>query len=414
MAAVNPVLVIEDDESFRTAMQRWLELLGYTSVVAESAEDAAREYPKQELHAVLLDLHLPGRSGHVFLRQLRGIGSTTPVIVMSGGAQIDDVILAMRQGAADFLRKPFRIDELSTALERATKTSSPRAPAAPELVSSEGPTLAQVTPAKPTLATLREQIRKGSLSLPILDTQVGRIAKLLASPEVDPDELQSLVESDANLSATLLRTANSAYHSRGNAAKTVRDAFTRLGSRSVLNVITGAALQARLSVRGPFAEFARRQWINNVATSRFCGEIAKLLRRKDVERLQLFGLIHNLGELLFIHLVSEHQLGEDVDAVFEEMAVIHEEAGLALMRSWRMSKEICRIVGGHHGSEGHADYDFENERFIVLASWNLAIKCGFSYIPNQVGDPDEALAELGLAEGALATICADAQRWTFD
>lgn len=425
MAAIRPVLVIEDDEGFREALRRWLELLGYVGVLVDSIEAAALEFPKQTFHAVLLDLHLPGRSGHVFLRQLRGIGSNTPAIVMSGGAQIDDVILALRQGAADFLRKPFRIDQLSTALERVGKLQAAATGEAPMAAPDPSFGVALSAPpaslrsgskaaARPTLSTLLDHIRTGKATLPVLDAQVGRIAKLLAAPEVDSEELQSLVESDANLSATLLRTANSAYYSRGNPVKTIRDAFMRLGSRSVLNVVTGAALQARLSARGPFAEIARRQWINNLATSRFCGELAKALRRSDVERLQLFGLIHNLGEMLFIHLASGFDLAEEVSAIVAEMGVIHEEAGLALAKSWKMSSEICRIVGAHHWSDGSGDYDFEHERFIVLAGWNMAIKCGFSYLPDQVGEPGEALAELGLTEGALSALCADAEQWSFD
>ena len=89
------------------------------------------------------------------------------------------------------------------------------------------------------------------------------------------------------------------------------------------------------------------------------------------------------------------------------------EAGLALVRSWKMSSEICRIVGSHH-REGGGDYDFEHERFIVLASWNLAIQCGFSYAPNQAANPAEPLSELGLTEDSLGDLCHDAKKWTFE
>lgn len=431
MSAAEPVLVVEDDESFRQALSRWLEALAYRCVLAESVEEAVREYPKQKFCAVLLDLHLPGRSGHVFLRQLRGIGSETPVIVVSGGAEIDDVILAMRQGAADFLRKPFRIDELSAALSRATKShvAPPEArlerttsvsqalplvaTAPPAGLATAPPAGLATAPARPTLSTLIEHIRKGSVKLPVVDAQLGRIARLLASPDVDSDELQGLVESDANLTATLLRTANSAYYSRGIAMKTVREAATRLGSRGMLNVVTGAALQARLRVRGPFAELSRRQWMNNLATSRICGELARILRRTDGERLQLFGLIHNLGELVFLHLVSELELAEEPSTVLSQMSAIHEDVGLALVKSWRMSSDICRIVGSHHQISG-GDYEFENTRFIVLASWHLAIQFGFSYLPAQVGEPGDALAELGLTEDSLATLSREAKHWAFD
>lgn len=424
-----PVLVVEDDLSFREALRRWLNALGYACVLTESAEQAAQEFPKQPLSAVILDLNLPGRSGHVFLRQLRGIGAVTPVIVISGGAQMEDVILAMRNGAADFLRKPFRIDEIGTALERALRSASSGdsstglrigpmiadAPTRPHAaVAAQDTTKTNPQPQRSRLSQLLDRIRTGNAALPVLDSQVGRISRLLSSSDVDLEELQSLVDSDANFSATVLRAANSAYYARGMPAKTIRDAFTRLGSRSVLNVITGAALQTRLRVRGPLASVARSQWINSIVTSRFCGEIAKALRRSDGERLQLLGLMHNIGEPLFIHLASELDLGADTDAVVAEMPAIHEAAGLALVRAWKMPPDICRIVGLHHARDAGTDFDFENERFIVLAAWHLALKCGFTYGPNQSGEPAEALAELGLTEAALGNICAEAKQWTFD
>lgn len=442
MVTPSTILIVEDEPSFGQALGRWLEMLGHDSLLVGTAEEAASVYAARRFKSILLDLHLPGRSGHVFLRQLCGVNSQTPVIVISGGAQMDDVILALRNGAADFLRKPFRIDELAQALARATDDRSALnrllslakdvALPTPELTAAPGtsgaaapapeparavavPIAERTLPSRPrTVQALLEQIRRGVASLPVLDSQVGRIAQLLSAPEVDTEELLRLVESDAYLTTTLLRSANSAYYSRGTAVKGIRDAFTRLGSRSVLNLVTGAALQARLRVSGPFAEVARAQWRNSFATSRFCGEIAKSLRHRDAERLQLLGLIHNLGEQAFVYLVSDLELGLDGVALAQEMSNVHEQVGLALVRSWKMSPDVCRIVGSHHQADPRANYDLENERFIVLAAWNLAIKCGFSYLPEQQCDPSEPLAELGLTEEALAAVCADSAQWTFD
>lgn len=441
MEAPSTILIVEDEQSFGQALGRWLEMLGHDSVLVGTAEEAAEVYAARPFKSILLDLHLPGRSGHVFLRQLCGVNSPTPVIVISGGAQMDDVILALRNGAADFLRKPFRIDELAQALSRATDDRAPvnklislakdAALPAPDFTPPRGtpaaapsplahraaaaPVAERTAPNRPrTVAALLEQIRRGVASLPVLDSQVGRIAQLVSAPELDTEELLRVIESDAYLTTTLLRSANSAYYSRGTAVKGIRDAFTRLGSRSVLNVVTGAALQARLRVNGPLAEVARAQWRNSFATSRFCGEIAKALRHREAERLQLLGLIHNLGEQAFVYLVADLELGLDSATLAQEMSNVHEQIGLALVRSWKMSPEVCRIVGSHHQSDPRANYDFENERFIVLAAWNLAIKCGFSYLPDQPCDPAEPLAELGLTEDAFAEICAESAQWTFD
>jgi len=67
---------------------------------------------------ILLDLRMPEINGHVFLRDLNRQFVDVPVIVISGEGGMNDVILAMRNQAADYLQKPFKADELSRALDR--------------------------------------------------------------------------------------------------------------------------------------------------------------------------------------------------------------------------------------------------------------------------------------------------------
>ena len=112
-----PVLVVEDDLSFREALRRWLETLGHSCVLTESAEQAASEFPKQLFSAVLLDLNLPDINGDEVLKLLRADPATSaiPVVILSADAtQIERLLLL---GAIAYLTKPLDVRNLEAIVD---------------------------------------------------------------------------------------------------------------------------------------------------------------------------------------------------------------------------------------------------------------------------------------------------------
>ncbi len=113
-----PVLVVEDDAALREALADTLELAGYTAIPAADAEQALAWLERGDPGLVLSDVQMPGMDGHTLLRTLKTRRPDIPVILMTAYGQIERAVTAMREGASDYLPKPFEPDRLLAAVAR--------------------------------------------------------------------------------------------------------------------------------------------------------------------------------------------------------------------------------------------------------------------------------------------------------
>lgn len=116
---VPTVYVVDDDRSFCRALERLLLAFGYrVEAYAEPAEFVARWRP-EDPGCVILDLRMPELPGLEVQRLVSSSDPSMPVIFVSGAADVESCILAMRAGATDILLKPFQESELLAAIGRA-------------------------------------------------------------------------------------------------------------------------------------------------------------------------------------------------------------------------------------------------------------------------------------------------------
>ncbi|WP_095156956.1 sigma-54 dependent transcriptional regulator [Pseudomonas sp. Irchel 3E13] len=101
------VLLVEDDRSLRQALGDTLELGGFTYCAVGSAEEALEAVSKEAFSLVVSDVNMPGMDGHQLLARLRATQPQLPVLLMTAHAAVERAVDAMRQGAADYLVKPF-------------------------------------------------------------------------------------------------------------------------------------------------------------------------------------------------------------------------------------------------------------------------------------------------------------------
>ncbi|MBI5331783.1 MAG: sigma-54-dependent Fis family transcriptional regulator [Betaproteobacteria bacterium] len=113
-----PILVVEDDPSLQEALADTLELSGYRALTAGNAEEAFLILQKETPGLVLSDVHMPGMDGHGLLRTLKARYPGIPVVLMTAYGQITKAVEAMRDGAADYLPKPFEPDRLVALIAR--------------------------------------------------------------------------------------------------------------------------------------------------------------------------------------------------------------------------------------------------------------------------------------------------------
>jgi two-component system, OmpR family, response regulator len=109
-------LLVEDDTVLRGVVQRSLEQAGHRVDVAVSAAEARHLWRVQPVDAVLLDLNLPDGSGLAVLRDARGRGDRTPVLVLTARGRTEERIAGLDAGADDYLGKPFDLAEVEARL----------------------------------------------------------------------------------------------------------------------------------------------------------------------------------------------------------------------------------------------------------------------------------------------------------
>jgi len=112
------ILVVDDEPGMRNFLKRALESRCALLEVAASAEEAEALRLRLHFDLMLVDIRLPGLSGLEWLSQLRNRGVLTHVIYMTAFADLEMAILALRNGADDFVMKPFRIDQMLHSMQR--------------------------------------------------------------------------------------------------------------------------------------------------------------------------------------------------------------------------------------------------------------------------------------------------------
>jgi FixJ family two-component response regulator len=112
--------VVDDDDSFRTAIERRLKLAGYQVATYPTAQQLLDRPPDEnETGCILLDVRIPGLSGPELQGRLNELGSTLPIVFLTGHADTPTTVRTIKAGAEDFLTKPVESEQLLDAIERA-------------------------------------------------------------------------------------------------------------------------------------------------------------------------------------------------------------------------------------------------------------------------------------------------------
>lgn len=106
------ILIADDEARISGFIDKGLRAAGYATTVATTGPQALDLALSGEFDLLVLDVNLPGMDGFAVLENLRGSGSTMPVIMLTARVEISDTVAGLEGGADDYLGKPFRFDEL--------------------------------------------------------------------------------------------------------------------------------------------------------------------------------------------------------------------------------------------------------------------------------------------------------------
>jgi DNA-binding response OmpR family regulator len=106
------ILLVEDDTGLAFGLRNNLEIEGYEVDLANSGPEAVNAIRRRSPRLIILDLMLPGMDGYRVLKQIRGDGIETPVLILTARGEETDKVLGFRLGADDYVTKPFSVLEV--------------------------------------------------------------------------------------------------------------------------------------------------------------------------------------------------------------------------------------------------------------------------------------------------------------
>lgn len=112
------ILVVDDEEVMRTSLSEWLKEDDYEPVAVESGIKAIEEVKKQYFNCALVDLKMPELDGIQTMHKLREIQEDIQVVIITAYATVDSAVQAIKEGAYDYIPKPFNPDEITLLIKK--------------------------------------------------------------------------------------------------------------------------------------------------------------------------------------------------------------------------------------------------------------------------------------------------------
>lgn len=119
---MSKILIVEDDVAFCTMLKTFLEKKGYEVKAAYSGNEASSKIKGTVFDIVITDVRLPDTDGILLLKEIKEKNTNTQVVIMTGYAEINMAVKAIKQGAFDYVSKPFNPDAILQVIEKALKS----------------------------------------------------------------------------------------------------------------------------------------------------------------------------------------------------------------------------------------------------------------------------------------------------
>ena len=205
---------------------------------------------------------------------------------------------------------------------------------------------------------LAAYLEKASRDLPTIPKIATEILEVIEEPETTVEDVRTLIEQDAALSARLLKVSNSSLYSFASEISGLDQALTLLGTRTVKNLIMASAMRASYAEFGPMEQLL---WSHSAAAGPVCAALAARVGNADRDEAFTLGLLHDVGKAA---LANSHR--QEYEQVFarvreenirfsiaerEHFGFDHTELGAEVIRRWELPASMAAVIRHHHSPE---------------------------------------------------------------
>lgn len=367
------VMVIDADHTAAARLARHIEAAGHAVVTQRTGQAGLGALADAPSDVLLADLVMPGLDGLELLDRLRTTAPGIRVVLMAQAPEAVDVVEAFRAGAADFLLKPVSRLEISRCLARVTGRATGPLPTAAvrnahaeaeadgdEAEGAEAPTDAQSAESEQTRrdrAKLLDRMRRGPSLLPVPTGTLQAVARLSHQDDPDPEAVFELLESDATLSSTVFKLAQTPRF-RGSAPPgSTRDAAVRVGALRALSAASSVCHRDAYTFDEPnLRRFSSALWLTHFLTSLVAEELWDLAGHQGKHQLQSIGLFMSVGEVVALRAAVDlwrgrfQADGRPQPHLEQLVASVQAEAGARILTEWHMPA-VHVFCARHHADQ---------------------------------------------------------------
>jgi putative nucleotidyltransferase with HDIG domain len=199
------------------------------------------------------------------------------------------------------------------------------------------------------IAVILKDLKSNCLKLPTLPSVAMRVREAVESDNSSTVQIARLISADAALSARLIRVANSPLYRGRTPIESVPMAVTRLGTRTVRDLVVSLIMQQLFQTRSPMLRaHMERLWLHSTEVAALSSLLARRFTSLSVDEAMLAGLLHDIGALPLIVRAEEFPvlLGNEaaLDQVIEQL---HTQIGKLILETWQFPPGICAAAGEH-------------------------------------------------------------------
>lgn len=235
-------------------------------------------------------------------------------------------------------------------------------------------------------AGIREHFRQiiEGRQLPALPVVVTKVLGMLANPDLNMRVLCPVLSGDAALAARIIAISRSPYYGQRTLPTTLQAAVQVMGLRDLRNVIISVVTYGLFKSGGQVAETL---WVHSLGVALASRILTFCLGRLNPEQAFLAGLLHDVGQMVFLQGDGEgySRMARDArlngtpiaDAEQELYGFDHDLIGAKMLESWNIEEEIGKAVGAHHNHEQMTDAK-SLPAVLIMADY-LAFKAGLGF-----------------------------------